>query len=89
MVQLNKKIATKVYSKTIVKYHDTEIVSFDDKTITLDSGGWFTPTTKKRMNQTASQFGLDFHVYQDDSQWFVNFSNGTVASYHDGMIIKR
>jgi len=89
MIKLNKKVATKVYSKTVVKYYDTEIVSFDDKTITLNSGGWFTLTTKNRMNQTASQFGLDYYVFQKDGEWFVNFKNGVVASYHDGMVIKR
>ena len=42
--------------KTVVTYHDTPVVTLDaDGTITLDSGGWRSATTKPRMNQVASQ----------------------------------
>ena len=57
---------------TCVKYHDTVVVSFDNDRIVLNSGGWFTPTTKTRMNQSSHQFLLDFHVYQKDFEWFVD-----------------
>ena len=56
---------------TNVQYYNTIVVSFNQHTITLDTGGWRTATTKTRMNQTANQFNLGFHVYQKDSQWFV------------------
>jgi hypothetical protein len=54
-----------------VKYHETNVVSFDDKTIILDNGGHRTATTKTRMNQTSNEFDLGFHVYQEKGEWFV------------------
>jgi|TARA_R100000306_G_scaffold58364_1_gene56802 hypothetical protein len=58
--------------KTIVTYHKTPVVTVDvDGTITLNSGGWRSSTTKTRMNQAASQLNLGFRVYQRDFDWFV------------------
>ena len=58
-------------SKSVV-YHDTEIVTvYNDGRIRLNTGGYFTVTTKRRMNQAASQFGLDYRVYQKNFQWYV------------------
>ncbi len=47
-----------------VTYHRTKIVAWDGSTITLNSGGWQTVTTKRKMCQAANQFGLRFCVYQ-------------------------
>ena len=52
-----------------VRYHDTDVVSFGLIECLLDTGGWYTPTTKKRMNQTAQEYGLDFHVFQKKQPW--------------------
>lgn len=68
-----------------VQYHDTKIVTWSDVTIVLDSGGWRTVTTKRKMNQTAIEFGLKFGVYQQDHKWFVIQPDGTEAEYFDGM----
>ncbi len=46
-----------------VIYHATPVVEFNGKGVTLDTGGWWTATTKKRMNQAARFFSLDFYVY--------------------------
>ena len=60
------------YSKEVItRYCSTDIVSFDDKWITLDHGGYMTATTKRRMNQVAEAFDLGFKVYQKDYEWFV------------------
>jgi hypothetical protein len=69
------KRSTTVYKKDgilRVTYHNTVIVEVaPNGDITLNSGGWWTQTTKTRMNQAASQFDLGYHVYQEDSQWYV------------------
>lgn len=51
--------------------HDTSIVKWDDKLIILDTGGWWTPLTKKKMNQTSRNFNLGFVVYQEGQRWYV------------------
>jgi len=62
-----RRTATTVEGNTdnlVVTYHDTVVVRVVSgplltyKTITLDTGGWFTHTTKARMNQASHQYGL-------------------------------
>lgn len=73
---------------TKVVYHSTAVVSFNDKKIILNSGGWETNTTKLRMNQTSYQFYLGFSVYQKNNNWFVTFENETIP-FKDGLELKR
>ena len=58
---------------TKVVYWSTPVVSFNDKEIILNTGNYRTNTTKTRMNQTSSQFGLGFYVFQKNYDWFVEF----------------
>ena len=57
---------------THVTFHSTDVVTFDDLTVKLDNGGYWTATTKVRMNQVANEFGLGFQVYQHKGVWFVD-----------------
>ena len=54
-----------------VTYISTTIVNWDCDTVTLNSGGWQTVTTKRKMTQAAHQFGLGFTVFQRKGEWFV------------------
>jgi hypothetical protein len=55
-----------------VTYISTEIVRWDaDRTVTLNSGGWHTVTTKRKMVQASCQFNLGYTVYQHKGDWFV------------------
>ena len=60
---------------TKVVYHDTAVVMFNDDQIILDSGGWWTRTTKARMNQAAQQFSLGYSVKQVQGAWVVTFQD--------------
>lgn len=71
---------------TRVRYHDTDVVSFNENGIVLDNGGWFTSTTKTRMNQASNQFGLDYIVFQKDFKWYVEYQNVNHV-FHDGRAI--
>jgi len=73
---------------TNVRYHDTDVVSFNDRRIILRSGGWRTATTKTRMNQTANQFNLGFRVWQKSFEWFVDFKE-VVYPFKDRMTLLR
>ena len=72
-----------------VIYTNTIIVSWDNDTITLRSGGWETVTTKRKMNQASHQFGLGFGVYQRDHVWLVDMPNGDTVLFKDGMTFSR
>lgn len=58
-----------------VVFHQTAVVSFDPDSITLDTGGWWTRTTKVRMNQASDVFGLGYRVYQKGGEWFVDYQD--------------
>lgn len=61
-----------------VVYHGTEVVKVASGKIILDSGGYRSATTKKRMNEAASEFNLPYNVYQHDFQWYVRTPTDTV-----------
>ncbi len=73
---------------TIITYHSTQIVKFNSEWIVLDSGGWETVTTKRKMNQASMQFNLGYQVYQIDFKWYVDYK-GSTLEYYDGMKITR
>ena len=72
---------------TKVIYHSTKVVEFNRDTIVLNSGGYRTKTTKDRMNQTASEYMLDYAVFQFDFDWYVKVGN-KVYPFEDKMILK-
>ena len=85
------KTATSVFTEdgiTKVLYHSTIVVRFSDDQIELDSGGWRTPTTKVRMNQTSNQFDLGYSVYQQNHEWFVDYQ-GETYEFDDGLTLQR
>ena len=56
---------------TMVIYRGTPVVTFTASSVELQTRGWYTTTTKSRMNQASRQFGLGFSVYQEAHQWYV------------------
>lgn len=72
-----------------VVYADTLIVDKAGNNITLDSGGWQTVTTKRKMNQAARQFALGYSVYQRNYKWFVDLPTGETVPFEDGMTFNR
>jgi hypothetical protein len=79
---LKKKTATMIIEteeSTRIQYHNTTIVEIFDNRIILDSGGYWTKTTKLRMNQTSEVYGLDFYVYQKNYNWYVDYKGETYS----------
>lgn len=65
-----------------VRFHLTDIVTYEPNDIVrLDSGGWYTVTTKARMNQFSPVM-----VYQSDFDWYVSVNDhaGKDLSFYDG-----
>ena len=69
---------TKGCLSSTVRYWSTDVVTVNwrDNTVTLDTGGFATRTTKLRMNQASREWGLGYHVYQDNWDWFIDVENG-------------
>jgi len=67
----------------IIRLYATAIVRFfPDGAIQLSTGGWDTPTTRDRIDQSVE--GVYLHVEKGDL--YFN-SNGTEYFFHDGVII--
>ena len=63
---------------TIVTLHSTDIVKFKHTggfldQILLDTGGYNTVTTRRRMNEVSKAYGLGFQVYQKKHKLYVAY----------------
>ncbi len=59
---------------TIIRYMDTNVVTIHpDKSVTLNSGGFVTKTTKSRIEENTH-----LRIYQKNSIWYI------VRNVHDG-----
>ena len=71
---------------TNIRLHLTDIISFNhtERTITLDSGGWRTVTTKARMNE----FQDVTNVWQEKGIWYcgTSYSRTNSIEFYDGII---
>ena len=66
-------------------YHKTAVVTFDPEQIILNTGGWWTRSTKIRMNQVSEFYNLGFRVFQKAGDWFVDYKN-PVQPFDDNSI---
>lgn len=68
--------------KFVVIYHNTKVFTYDreNDTIILNTGGYFTKTTKSRINQSFDQLGINGQVYQKNYEWYCDI-NGKVYNF--------
>jgi len=83
------EVKTKV-TEDSVQYHMTVVAKIVDTSegmkVRLDSGGYKTFTTKKRMNQAFEHWKLPWIVYQKNHHWYLyNTETGQILDYYDGM----
>jgi hypothetical protein len=71
-----------------VRYHSTTVIQSDGAMVTLRSGGWLTPTTKKRINDFLPH---GWFLYQRNFAWFLTTPYGDpygeTLEFEDGMQI--
>jgi len=76
-------------SRLIVTFHNTAVVQvINDRYVILNSGGWLTPTTKRRMNQASEVYRLNYLVYQKNHIWYVK-TPSTTAEFADHIVIDK
>jgi len=76
----NGVVTMTLYSTPVVRY------DFAKKSVTLNTGGYRTVTTKSRMNQFARDYSLPFSVFQRNHAWFVSLKDGTQYEFEDRTI---
>lgn len=62
-----------IYNVLTVIYHETPIVRVFHDRIMLDSGGYLSATTKRRMNQASDDHNLGYQVYQKRFAWYASY----------------
>ena len=69
-----------------LKLHNTDIVTlYPTGDMTLNTGGWYTVTTKERINRVLPRV---FYLHQEKGRWFVvNRLDDTTYVFIDGMRI--
>lgn len=74
-----------------VVLHRTVVARLSAGTVTLDSGGWRTPTTKTAINNALRQWGCDCRIWQEKHEWFIDAKVATTRpatlEFRDGMEI--
>jgi len=70
-----------------LRYHNTDVVKFyPNGNIVLDNGGWYTSTTKERINYVLPN---PFYLTQSKGVWYIhNRDTHTDFRFNPGMIIK-
>jgi len=74
------------YTRVIL--HHTPIVEFDSDVIRLNTGGYVTATTVKRMNESAESFGLDFAASRSKEEVKVTLY-GKTHTFIDSIVLCR
>jgi len=93
----NTRVYTANNNTARIKLHDTYIMEFHpDGSITLNSGGWRTVTTKERINRylpsawsvyaVKGTWFVDYHVNQDDVRKVFGFADG-MRLYPNGTVV--
>ena len=76
-------------SRLIVTFHNTAVVQVvNDRYVILNSGGWLTPTTKRRMNQASEVYKLNYLVYQKGWVWYVQTPK-SITEFADHIVIDK
>ena len=66
-----------------VKLHGTDVVTYKkDGSVILETGGWYTVTTKDRINKYSP-----VRVYQQKGEWFIKI-NGEIENFIDGVKVE-
>ena len=71
-----------------VRLHRTDVVDIDpiNAEARLNTGGWYTTTTKDRINRIIEDAG--YQIFQKDYTWYIKDPQGNVRVFEDNMVIK-
>lgn len=61
--------------QTEVVYYNTKIVQFDNDIIRLNTGDWWTMSTKSRMNSVSRHYHLGYRVFSRKGIWYVSYQD--------------
>lgn len=89
MVRSKRATTVKKVDNTYqIIYHSTPVVTFHpDDSITINSGGWRSATTKNRINEAIGKIAV---VWQNKFEWYLfDRTTNTKSDFEDGIRINR
>ena len=63
------------HGQRVIRYCSTDVVTWDNNTIILNTGGHETSTTKRRMNEVSEMFKLKFRIFSKNKKWMIEFQD--------------
>lgn len=85
LVANNTRVIRRHSTLIAVQFHRTDVVSFwEDGTVTLNTGGWTTVTTKDRINRCL----FFFRLYSERGTWVLHRDDGVAFLYQDGVRLR-
>lgn len=72
-----------------IVFHNTAVFTIAPDWVKLDSGGWRSATTKRRINDAAALYGLPLEVKQVKGAWLVVVNGDRVHRFVDGLTLDR
>ena len=89
-------------SNNSVSYHPSEnlsevrlhgnLIAWLDHTkqvLAISSAGWYSNTTKSRLNALLYEFNTGIRVFQKNFDWFVSDFQGKKVDFYDGLLVYK
>lgn len=87
---MTKIAILKEKDRTVAIYYNTPIVEFNNHKITLNTGGYYTQSTARRMNQISKDYDLGFFVCQKKGILYVEYKEKKYTFDKNNMcVLKR
>jgi len=83
LISKSCRVINYVNGDKTIKLYATDILQFKGDKIFLNSGGYNTVTTKRRINQFLP---CDIRVYQKNYKWYVDI-HGQIIEFFDGVAV--
>lgn len=70
---------------TVYKYVNTDVIKVHDKYIQLNSGDWYTRSTKNLINEVIDLHNRGWVVFQTKGIWYCRYIEGQKVEFKDGI----
>jgi len=76
-------------TEVTVEYRGTPVVTFNSSVIVLNTGGWYSATTSRRMNEVAREYELEYRVFRRVGRYYCEYGNKLYSFLGDTLWLIR
>jgi len=74
---------------TIITFHYTDILTFNNEKIIINHGGFTTKTTKERLNLFSKENNLGFSIHQENYSWIITYKGEKIPMIDKSIELRR